>query len=199
VYVDYAKLREALATIPPEHCRAAPGYRRAGVCLVLFDRSQTRVLAIQKADRAGYHWRNHVALPGGYIEPQDCSGEEAALREVREELGILPTELEVLGGLGHFQTVSSNRDLEVVVARWQPRTPLRPDPVEVGRVFDVPVCDLVAWHEDRGLADRRVADLGDRLVYPLPDVVAWGVTARILHAFLERLRQICGGVRPSAT
>jgi hypothetical protein len=107
------------------------------------------------------------------------------LRELDEELGIHPGELEVLGCLGHFQTVTSQADLGVVVARWDGRRRPRFDPREISRLVEIPLGRLAADHAGRGYAGRRTAEIGGGPEYRQGDVRIWGVTARILHFFLE--------------
>src|SRR5262249_14608931 len=47
-----------------------------------------------------------VAFPGGGREPQDTTPLHTALREAKEELGIPPERVEVLGMLGTMPTVT---------------------------------------------------------------------------------------------
>jgi 8-oxo-dGTP pyrophosphatase MutT (NUDIX family) len=185
--IDYQALKTALGQDADSVEQAPPDYRRNAVCLLLFDHPATTLLLIQKADRDGYPWRDQVALPGGGIEPTDRDAEGAALREVREELGIDRSEIVVLGTLGHFQTKGSKDDLEVFVARWMKPSALRVDHREIARVLDYPLARLVKLHLQAGYRSRSGSELGDALVYELPDVTIWGVTARILHRLVERV------------
>jgi len=185
VLIDYQALKTALGQKPDGVEQAPSDYRQHAVCLLLFDHRATTLLLIQKADRDGYPWRDQVALPGGRIEPTDRDAEAAALREVHEEVGIDPSEIVVLGTLGHFQTRGSEDDLEVFVARWMKPSALRVDHREIARVMDYPLARLVKLHLEAGYRSRSASELGDALVYELPDVTIWGVTARILHRLVE--------------
>ena len=49
---------------------------------------EPEVLLIKRAARAGDRWTSHVALPGGKRDVGDSGDEEAAVREVREEVGL---------------------------------------------------------------------------------------------------------------
>ena len=187
--VDCEILRDALSLREGCACEAPPGHRAHAVCLLLFENPETTILSIQKADHEGYPWRDDVALPGGRIEPDDRDPTEAALRELHEELGIHPSAVEVLGNLGHFQTYNSKADLEVIVARWISRSALHIDPREISQVLELPVEALVDFHKHAGFRLRAENDIGDALIYELPDARIWGVTARILHEFLELLRE----------
>jgi 8-oxo-dGTP pyrophosphatase MutT (NUDIX family) len=143
------------------------------------------LLVIQKTDSAGYHWRDQVALPGGRFEPSDGSASNAALRELQEELGIDPLSVEVLGELGHFQTATSKNDLTVVVGRWMHPSEVRADAREVARVLEIPLPDLVDLHLSRRLSCYDQPCGANSPVYPVQGVQIWGVTARILHYFLD--------------
>lgn len=183
--VDYSALRRAIAHAPQPTRQAPPGYERDSVCLLLVDRAETILLAIQKADSEGYHWRDQVALPGGRIEPTDHGARHAALRELQEELGIERSTVEILGELGHFQTAGSKNDLEVFVGRWTHPSEVHADDREVARVLAIPLAHLVELHAAAGFCSRSTSAIGDALVYPIGDATIWGVTARILHHFLE--------------
>lgn len=185
--VDYEILRDSLRLTEDGAGKAPPGHRAHAVCLLLFQNPRTTILSVQKADHKGYPWRDDVALPGGRIEPDDRNPTEAALRELCEELGIHPSNVEVLGNLGHFQTYNSKADLEVIVGRWIRRTPVRIDRREISQVLELPVEALLDFHRRAGFRSRSENDIGDALVYELPDARIWGVTARILHEFLELL------------
>jgi 8-oxo-dGTP pyrophosphatase MutT (NUDIX family) len=183
--VNYDVLQDAL-TCGDRGAGAAPaGHRENAVCLLLFESPDTTVLSILKTDSEGYPWRDDVALPGGRIESEDGGAAGAALRELHEELGIPPSHVDVLGSLGHFQTRGTKNDLEVIVARWTRRSTLRIDPREVAQVLKLPLSDLAAFHKRAGFHERSAPDLGDELIYELTDARVWGVTARILHDFLD--------------
>ncbi len=184
--IDYAALKRKLAGRRGPVCPRPDGFVADSVCLLLVDRPETAVVAIQKTDSEGYHWRAQVALPGGRIDPGDKDACAAALRELHEELGIEPGAVELLGSLGHFQTVSSNHDLDVVVGRWSGPAPLRIDAREIARVIEVPLDELIETHA-ADFAGRSIADIGAQLGYAVDGARIWGVTARILHEFLEEV------------
>ena len=183
--IDYDALRRALACSSPAAGKAPPGYEEDVVCLLLFERTETMLLAIQKADNPGYHWRDQVALPGGRVDPTDRDVTDAALRELQEELAIDRPAVDLLGSLGHFQTVTSKNDLEVIVGRWTRPSDLRIDRREIERVLKLSLVDLIRSHVGNGFRSRTVSEIGDALVYPLGNGKIWGVTARVLHEFLE--------------
>ena len=185
--LDYAGLRRVLGETRPPLDHAPSGYDPNSVCLLLFERGEPMVLAIQKADSDGYHWADHVALPGGRIEPSDRDAASAALRELHEELGIAAAAVEVLGELGHFLTETSDHDLAVLVGRWRSPVDVRPDPREIARVLEICLGDLLECHTANAFRGRSAREIGDALVYPVAGARVWGVTARILHYFIELL------------
>ena len=99
------------------HNNANPGppasgpYKPTCVFLLLYNLAEPHILAIQKADTEGYPWRNQVALPGGHLEKEDASPLEGAFRELEEETRINRDQVELIGSLGHYQTING-RDIE---------------------------------------------------------------------------------------
>jgi 8-oxo-dGTP pyrophosphatase MutT (NUDIX family) len=140
------------------------------------------ILTVQKTDNEGYPWRNQVALPGGHVDKEDSSPLEAAYRELEEELKIKKEHIELMGSLGHFQTIN-HKDLNVFVGIWKTREPVSFDTAEISRVIEIPLKTLVKTHIDSNF-QGRIPDVFE-LLYPFQDVTIWGVTARILHHFIE--------------
>jgi 8-oxo-dGTP pyrophosphatase MutT (NUDIX family) len=101
------------------------------------------------------------ALPGGRTDTGE-SPEQAALRELEEELGLSLPESEVLGRLDDYPTRSGFVITPVVV--WGgPRPELHPDPAEVARVVHVGLHELCRADSPRFVdipeSDRPVVQL----------------------------------------
>lgn len=156
----------------------------AVMALFLFHQANPNLLFIQKADVAGYPWRNQMAFPGGHVDDTDDTPLETALRELEEELGIPPSNVEVIGSIGHFQTIN-HKDIQAFTGIWNPQGPIRFDPAEIRRVFQIPVPYLAGLHREKGYLGHTPPVMD--LTYPFEDVVIWGVTAKILHHMLDVL------------
>jgi len=168
---------------PPDGDRFIP----TSVFMLVFNKNQTPfLLTVLKADNKGYPWRNQVALPGGHVDETDSSSLAAAFRETEEELHISPRAIEFVGSLGHFQTIQQ-KDIEVFLGLFQgDENVIYFDPSEIARVLTPSVPVLLKQHLDQQFNGRIPGVM--ELVYPVGDIVIWGVTARIVHYFLECMR-----------
>jgi 8-oxo-dGTP pyrophosphatase MutT (NUDIX family) len=120
---------------------APTGRRPAAVAVVLLpdDEGRACFLLTRRADRLRAHARQW-ALPGGRIDPGE-SAEGAALRELREEVGLTLDADAVLGALDDYPTRSGFVITPVVT--WCASTAaLTPNPDEVKHVYHVPLDDL---------------------------------------------------------
>ncbi len=165
---------------PPDHGL----YKPAAVFLLLFNLEEPHILAIQKTDSKGYPWRNQVALPGGHLEDGDDNPLEGAYRELEEETRIGRDQVELIGSLGHYQTING-RDIEAFIGVWDATGPVRYDPSEISRIIKIPLRALAQTHHLNNFRNRIPSV--DELRYPFEDVVIWGATARILHHLIELL------------
>lgn len=135
--------------------------------------------------------RNHggqVGFPGGRIEPSDRDPLAAAIRESEEEIALAPSQLQPLGYLDPFVTITGFRVIPVV-AVVDPAFVAVPQPDEVAEVFEVPLEFLM------DPANLRTVDLEHRgrirhvLEYTWPGQRIWGATAAMLYNLRRRLEQ----------
>jgi len=166
----------------------ATGGRHSAV-LILFGEgiAGPDVLLIERAHTMRSH-AGQPAFPGGALDPEDgpptAEGPvTAALREAREEVGLDPASVEVLGTLPALWLPPSGFVVHPVVGLW--RDPHHVDVVdeaEVAAVARVPIAELV--------------DPGNRLqvthpsgwigpAFEVSDLVVWGFTAGLLDKLLE--------------
>jgi 8-oxo-dGTP pyrophosphatase MutT (NUDIX family) len=181
--IDYPRLKEIIVNSRPNGSPADAYRVPASVFLLLFDRPDPHILAIQKSDTEGYPWRNQVALPGGHVEISDAGPVAAAYRELEEELNISQDQVDFIGSLGHFQTLTRPRDIEAFIGLWNGKGSIRVDATEIARILEIPLKTLVGIHRAKRYHDRQMNTR--ELEYPVGDVVIWGATAKILHRFIE--------------
>lgn len=116
--------------------------RHAAVAFVVAAHEDTGEACFWLTRRAAKLRRHggQFALPGGRIDEGETAI-EAALRELREEMGVALSVGDVLGALDDFETRSGFHITPFVM--WADgSTKLAPDPNEVARVFQIPLGDL---------------------------------------------------------
>ena len=159
--------------------------RPAAVLVPIIDRREPTVLLTLRTKELANH-AGQVAFPGGAIEVADESPAAAALREAKEEIGLLPTLIEPLGYLDLYLTFSGFRILPTV-ARIEPAFMLTLNPREVAETFEVPLSYLMTPAN----LQRRSRDWKgiQREYYAIPfgDRYIWGITAGIVRNLYDRI------------
>ncbi len=168
--------------------------RQAAVLIPLVRRPEgLTVLMTRRTDHLNDH-AGQVSFPGGRTDPEDADAIATALREAHEEVGIAPAEVEVIGTLPTYTTVTAY-EVTPVVGLLDPPRSLALDAFEVAEVFEVPLAFLMnpANHRRHAVVFQ---DLSRRFISmpwgvdPAGEAYfIWGATAamlRNLYGFLAR-------------
>ncbi|MFJ3035688.1 NUDIX hydrolase [Curtobacterium pusillum] len=149
------------------------------------------VLLLARATTLRAH-PGEVAFPGGRVDPGDTDAIAAALREAREETGLDPAGVDVLGTIAPVPLAFSRHLVTPVLGWWQERSPVRVvDEAESAAVFRAPVADLLDPAHRGVTVIRRGGQEWRGPAFAIDDVsgehVVWGFTAMLLDALFDRL------------
>lgn len=149
-----------------------------------------------------------ISFPGGRIDPGDASPKDAAIRETHEELGVDPSNIQIIGELSPC-IPSSTFVVYPFVATINDHLPDQLNKFEVEEVFTVPL-DWLLNHEPyrhliplqpkppvdfpyEKIANGNQYQWGmksmEEWFYEYKGYTIWGLTARILKHFIETVKQ----------
>jgi mutator protein MutT len=183
---DEALLREILARRPAIEIDA-PQHRRACVLIPLIRKNGSwSILFTRRAENLASH-SGQVAFPGGVVEEGETL-EQAVVREAEEEVGIPPSDVELIGRLDDVITHSGFLVAPFVGIIHEPLAYVMQES-EVVEIFEVPVEALLDLENPEV---RHVPFRGRRYpayFYHYGDYEIWGLTGRMLKAFLDLVWQ----------
>ena len=146
------------------------------------------VLLTRRADTMRHH-PGQIAFPGGGVEPGDDDRAATALREAREETGLDPSGVEIIGELPQLHIPVSNNLVTPVIGWWQRPSQVAADRSESVEVMRVPVAELL----DPGARGTSVLRRGPRtfrgaafeLDTRFGGHIVWGFTGMLLSSLFE--------------
>jgi 8-oxo-dGTP pyrophosphatase MutT (NUDIX family) len=153
-------------------------------------KDEWQIVFTRRTDTVEHH-KGQVSFPGGGCELNESTPEATALREAKEEIGLAPEDVRLLGRMNDIITITHYRVTPIVgVAPWP--YPFRPEPAEVARVFTIPLL----WLADRANWDEQPINR-EGINRPFPVVryhpydgeILWGASARIT---LDLLKTVMG-------
>ncbi|MFO0899249.1 MAG: CoA pyrophosphatase [Pirellulales bacterium] len=157
----------------------AKGLRPAAVLALLYPREDRWhiPLTLRPANLANH--ASQISLPGGRIEPGE-SAEAAALRELHEELGVPPGDVQLLGRLTPLVVYSGGFYVEPLVGVcWQPPA-FDPSPAEVDQLLEMPLQWLCDDRSHCRAEQRRFGTTFSAPGFACQGLCVWGATAMML-------------------
>jgi 8-oxo-dGTP pyrophosphatase MutT (NUDIX family) len=156
------------------------------VLIPLVDGPEPSLVFTERAADLPRH-AGEMSFPGGLRHEADPDLLHTALRETEEELGLPPSDVDVLGALEPFLTYSTGFWLTPFVGALSSGQRFAPSPAEIAEVFEVPLARLA--RVEREVEYRREGWTWTGFAYEVDGRTIWGATGRILHRFLEVIRK----------
>jgi 8-oxo-dGTP pyrophosphatase MutT (NUDIX family) len=166
--------------------------KRAGVMALFYPdvERQTRLLLILRKVYQGVH-SNQIGFPGGKVERIDKDLKDTALRETHEEVGVPPSDVEVIKELSEVYIPPSNFLVRPFMGIYHNPQPFIKEEAEVERLVEVYLRDFLddANHIQEILNTSYAKNINVP-AFKLNGYTVWGATAMMLSEIKELLRQV---------
>jgi 8-oxo-dGTP pyrophosphatase MutT (NUDIX family) len=172
-----------------------PDAIRSSVLILLFpagSHAEVSLVLILRPTYDGVH-SGQIALPGGRYENSDGDLFNTALREAREEIGIDPGKVRIIGQLTDLYIPPSNYIVAPFIGFTGEEPIFNPDHQEVEKVIVIRLKDLI--NEGSLKMKEFVVSNGLKITAPCYDIdgnLIWGATAMILSEFIEIVKRGSG-------
>lgn len=164
---------------------ANPNPRLSAVMILVFNKEdKAHFSLIERPKYDGVH-SGQIALPGGSKDDEDYDLEQTALRELEEEIGVNPLEVNVIGKISEVYIPPSKFLVTPYVALLNNYPNYVKDDFEVEQIIDVPISLLF----DDSIVKNGNVNVGAnnlKMKVPYFDIyghMVWGATAIILNEF----------------
>lgn len=171
-----------------QYVDAPPTVRQAAVMATLFPKNdEWHIVFIQRNPHDKDHHGGQISFPGGKAEPSDATMLDTALRETEEEVGILRSEVKVLGGLSELYIPVSNFQVHPFVGYLERQPSYRLQLEEVSGVLEVPLAHLrnEAALRTTDIPVNKVLTMKNVPYYDLDGKILWGATAMMVSELVE--------------
>lgn len=164
----------------------------AAVLVPLVMRGEGVSVLLTKRTAHLQHHPGQISFPGGRVEKVDRSQADTALRETEEEIGLLRSNVELLGALPDYFTGTGFR-VTPVVGLVHPPFKLTLDAFEVAEAFEVPLAHFLdpANHEEHSIMHE--GRLRRFHAMPYQGYFIWGATAGIIMSLYRMLNGVSEG------
>ena len=156
---------------------------------VFFKIGQYHLLFIQRTERVKNH-KGQISFPGGAYEKADGLLLNTALREAKEEIGLTPKDVDVLGELDDTSTTTSSYIISPFIGVIPYPYAFKLDKWETEELIEVPITALLTKD---CFSEGIIVQDGEEIntyFFKYGDRSIWGATAKILKQFLEIINNL---------
>ncbi|WP_286233035.1 CoA pyrophosphatase [Thalassotalea sediminis] len=161
--------------------------RQSAVLVALVELNNNLQVILTKRSEHLRHHPGQISFPGGKVEAQDRNVIDTALREANEEIGISADNIEILGQLPDYQTLTGFT-ISPIIALLSEMPHYIIDNNEVAHVFEVPLAHFLDQNNHIIVDIERHSRKHPVYYMPYHEHNIWGATAAILKDLCQHLR-----------
>jgi 8-oxo-dGTP pyrophosphatase MutT (NUDIX family) len=179
------QIRNQLTRLQPKRLNA--GYpQEAAVLMPIFVRDgEPHFLLTLRTEEVRTH-KGQISFPGGMRQERETL-QDTALRETREEVGLEPSRIEILGRFHEYVSITGY--LVVPFAGYIEGAFITiPQKSEVAEVLQVPFSIFADPARLRTVPMLRLGEMRDVYFYRWEPHEIWGLTAHIIKDFFDAIR-----------
>ncbi len=161
---------------------AEPNKKQASVMMIIFG-EPAKILMIKKPISMNYHG-GEIAFPGGKISEEDKNLLYTAIRETKEETGMIIRPEKIIGQLNPVTTLNSGFTILPFVCVIKKISKLIPNS-EVEEFLEIPLIPLLQTLDNDSDPDHR--SIKEMYTFSFEEKIIWGASARMLKQITEKL------------
>ena len=154
----------------------------SSVLIIIFDNTP-KILMIKKPITMNHHG-GEIAFPGGKISNKDDDLLDTAIRETREETGIIVNHEEIIGQLKPVRTLNSGFTILPFVCILNKIKKLTPNS-EVDEFLQIPLMPFLQTLAND--SDPEHNSIQEMHTFTFEEHIVWGASARMLKQITEKL------------
>ncbi|OUS28570.1 coenzyme A pyrophosphatase [Thalassotalea sp. 42_200_T64] len=161
--------------------------KHAGVLIPLVQTYDgIEVVLTQRANHLKHH-AGQISFPGGKVEETDIDVVETALREAEEEIGLSRKDVDIIGQLKQYHTITGY--LITPIVGFIPKNyAFKADDNEVAEIFHVPFSHFIDENNHLSYELKRNGIKQNIYFMPYLNYNIWGATAAILKDLVSHLK-----------
>lgn len=176
-------------TLKPNFSEGQPP-RSAAVLMLCYPKNgKTHLVLILRNEYKGVH-SAQIAFPGGKYEEDDLDFSVTALRETHEEIGIHPSQVEIIKSYTQVYIPPSNFIVYPFLGICHQELNFIPDPTEVAAIIELPISTLL---NDSIVVNAEIAISETNSIklpaFKIDNHTVWGATAMMLSELKEVLKK----------
>ena len=180
------RIRASLRRTPPDLSVSAASLRPAAVLLPIVERPEPYALFTRRTEDLPSH-AGQICFPGGRYHPDDETLIRTALREMEEEIGLSPDQVEIAGFLDSHETLNTGFTILPVVGYVPTDFTLTVNPREVAEVFEAPLGYILDPQNQALKSVERDGVVREFYAIEYSGHTIWGATAAMIVNLSERL------------
>ena len=181
---------ERISSLNPDYYKDNNPKQSAVMMLFYPKQEEAHLILIRRNEYPGVH-SAQISFPGGQVDPVDTNLKATALRETYEEVGVIPSAIDVVMPFTEIYIPPSNFLVKPFLGLTAETPHFIPNPDEVTALIELPL--RVFLDDSIVITTEMETSYSKKIMVPafkFEDYIVWGATAMILSELKETIKRV---------